>query len=150
MIIEAEKHIVDYATEDPVRPNIEKAQRINERSKVLYYITPTEARVDEQDPEAIVCVKFCNNIPTNEIELENFTGLDNSVLILYTVWSYKRGAGAELVRELVPYVKKHFPAIKRICTLSPKTRTARVFHIRNGAFELQENDETINYEYSME
>lgn len=150
MIVEAKKHKLDYEIEDPVRPHITKEQRINVRSKVFYYVTPLEIRVAEQSPEAVVCAKFCNAVPTTEQELEEFTGLDNSVLVLYTVWSYKRGAGADLVRELVPYVKKHFPAIKRICTLSPKTRTARVFHIRNGAFELQENDETINYEYSME
>jgi hypothetical protein len=33
--------------------------------------------------------------------------------------------------------------------LSPKTEMARKFHMKNGAVELQENDTTINYEYSI-
>ncbi len=44
-------------------------------------------------------------------------------------------------------IKENKQSIKRWVTLSPKTEMARVFHHKNGAFTLQENLETINYEY---
>ena len=150
MIVEAKNHIIDYESEDPVRPNIPKENRINETSKVFYYVTSLDVHVETQTPEAVICVKFCDRIATTESELETFASLDSTVLMLYTVWSNSRGAGATLVRELLPFVKEQFPNIKRVCTLSPKTRTARVFHLRNGAIELRENSETINYEYILE
>jgi len=52
-----------------------------------------------------------------------------------------------LIREAQLYIKENKQSIKRWVTLSPKTEMARVFHHKNGAFTLQENLETINYEY---
>ena len=39
--------------------------------------------------------------------------------------------------------------LNRLITLSPLTDMARNFHLRNGAIELQVNDETQNFEYKI-
>ena len=69
--------------------------------------------------------------------------------MFYTLWSYAPGAGRELALNIVDHVKNNFPHVKRIVTLSPKTEMARRFHLKNGAFELRVNPETINFEYPI-
>jgi hypothetical protein len=106
----------------------------------------------EQDttPKAIVCTSFKDYVPTKEDDiLESKDSEKGNILTLYTIWSYATGAGRNLVFELMDYVKESFNEIERIVTLSPKTDMARRFHMKNGAVELQENDTTINYEYSI-
>ena len=71
--------------------------------------------------------------------------LDNA--ILYSIWSYRKGAGSKLVREYLEMARVQGSPIKRIVTMSPKTEMARRFHLRNGARELRENINTINYIY---
>ena len=40
--------------------------------------------------------------------------------------------------------------IKRVITLSPLTETAKRFHLKNGAKQLQVNEMTQNFEYNIE
>ena len=95
-----------------------------------------------------MCTAFRDYVPTSEDDiLQSATAGKHSVLTLYTIWSYAAGAGRNLVVELLDYVKGSLSEIERIVTLSPKTEIARKFHTKNGAFELQENDTTVNYEY---
>jgi hypothetical protein len=89
-----------------------------------------------------------NNIPTTEEELMSSSDIlvyDNA--ILYSIWSYHKGAGSKLVREYLEWVRIPDSPIKRVITMSPKTEMARNFHYKNGAWLLQANEETVNYEY---
>jgi hypothetical protein len=72
---------------------------------------------------------------------------DPKVAIFYTIWSYKAGAGRQLIFDAVKYIKENRKDINRFITLSPKTEMARRFHIKNGAVVFRDNMETVNYEY---
>jgi len=65
-------------------------------------------------------------------------------IILYSIWSYKKGCGQKLVNTLVEREKDY---VARIVTMSPKTEMAQNFHLRNGAKVFQVNKSTVNYEY---
>ena len=119
--------------DDPVRPELSLEFR-NSHGREIYSTS-----------YAIVCVAYCNDIPKKVTDLNKMAGLDNA--IFYTVWSYKKGAGRDILTVTVDYLKETKPYLKRFVTLSPKTEMAHKFHINNGAFIFRENKQTINYEY---
>jgi hypothetical protein len=129
-----------FLVEDPVRPNIPHVDRVGLNKDIFVM------RDEEDKVQAITCVSYQVTIPTSETELfENCTVPDTAVF--YTIWSYKPGAGRQLIFDAVKYIKEHKPEIIRFVTLSPKTETARKFHIKNGAEVFRENPDTVNYEY---
>jgi len=75
-------------------------------------------------------------------------GVQGSVAIAYTVWAKKKGGGRAIVNEVYKMVKKS-SHLNRLVTLSPLTKMARNFHIKNGAKELQVNEASQNFEYDI-
>ena len=71
-------------------------------------------------------------------------------VVFYTIWSYTKGSGRELIINASKHILKEHPTIKNIVTLSPKTEMAEKFHIRNGAWHFRENPDTINYAYKLD
>ena len=129
-----------FLSEDPVRPNIPYVDRIGDHKDIFVM------RDAEDKAQAITCVSYQATVPASEAELFAYT--DNpEVAVFYTIWSYKPGAGRQLIFDAVAYIKEHRQDIKRFVTLSPKTEMARRFHIKNGAIVLRENHDTVNYEY---
>ena len=129
-----------FITEDPVRPNIPQVDRIGDNKDIF-------VMRDENDKvQAITCVSYQKTIPTTEAELFEKT-LSPEVAIFYTIWSYKPGAGKQLIFDAVSYIKEHKTNIDRFVTLSPKTEMAKRFHLKNGAVVFRENEDTVNYEY---
>ena len=63
-----------------------------------------------------------------------------SYLVAYTVWSRKKGAGREIIKNLAEYADQL--NYERLVTLSPLTPMATHFHISNGAKQLYINEET--------
>ena len=127
--------------EDPVRPSIWPEERVSLTRDVW-------ALIEDKQLAAILCVAHKNIIPTTEAELMSRSDAwegDNA--ILYSIWSYRKGAGSTLVREYLEWVRIPGASIKRVVTMSPKTEMARNFHYKNGARLLQANEETVNYEY---
>ena len=127
--------------EDPVRPGIWPEERVS-------FTRDVWALIEDKQVAAILCVAYMNNIPTTEAELMSRSDIlvyDNA--ILYSIWSYHKGAGSKLVREYLEWVRIPDSPIKRVITMSPKTEMARNFHYKNGARLLQTNEETVNYEY---
>jgi hypothetical protein len=94
----------------------------------------------------MVCVSLHDFVPAAVNDLSAETDQPDTA-VFYTIWSYKPGAGARLLRETVGAIRSQYPHITRFITLSPKTEMARRFHTRNGAGMLRENPETVNYEY---
>ncbi len=88
---------------------------------------------------------MCEDVPTCEKELDT----PGDIAVFYTVWSYDRGAGRQIVFDAIDWAKQNTDA-ERFVTLSPKTEMAKKFHLGNGAIILQENTDTINYEYIQE
>ena len=107
---------------------------------------------------AVMCFAFTNKIPKTVDELDQFSkdaflqsvNRDQNVgkiAIAYTVWS-KKGGGKLIVKQVYKMIKKS-NHLNRLVTLSPLTEMARKFHLRNGAVELQVNEETQNFEYKV-
>ena len=132
-------NLLDYIKDDPVRPEISREFRVCDN----HFIS---ALINDQ-PEAMVCVSLQDSIPATVEELLNHRTSSPTMAIFYTIWSYRPGAGSQLLRETVAEIQKMFPGITRFITLSPKTEMAEKFHLRNGAVVFRENQETINYEY---
>ena len=130
--------LLDYLKDDPVRPEISREFRVSGQRFV-------SALVDET-PKAMVCVSLHDFVPENVEGLEKDSDEANTA-IFYTIWSYAPGAASELLFATVDEIRARFPTVTRFVTLSPKTKMARRFHIKNGAHVLRENNDTINYEY---
>ena len=130
-----------FLLEDPVRPQIPTEQRVGTNRAI--FVLHEEDRVD-----AITCVSYQNCVPEREIDL--FQPGEATIAVFYTIWSYRQGAGRELLLTSLERIRQDNPAITRFITLSPKTELARRFHLRNGARIYQENLETINYEYMLD
>jgi hypothetical protein len=128
--------------DDPVRPHIPHEQRFGANRQVF-------ALTENNIVSAVVCARFCKGIPSSEQELlENIEEPDTAVF--YTIWSYKPGAGQQLLREGLKKVQAELPNVKRFVTLSPLTDMARKFHIKNGASVFRVNSDTVNYEYNRD
>ncbi len=125
--------------DDPVRPEIPLEERVGPGRTVF---------VLEKDnqPAAVVCVSFQDFIPTLVSQLIP-SQQEPQTAIFYTIWSYKPGAGRELIMAVRDWIRENIPSVNRFVTLSPKTELARRFHLKNGAAVLQENPDTVNYEY---
>ena len=139
--------------EDPVRPELDLVFRQTYGRKIL------GLRDDEGDISAIICFAFTDEVPKTVEELEKFSydsairssnraGVQGSIAVAYTVWAKKKGGGRAIINEVYKRIKKS-NHLNRLVTLSPLTKMARNFHIKNGAKELQVNETSQNFEYDM-
>lgn len=131
--------LINFLIDDPVRPEIPKDVRVGKNKDI--FVSKESDKIT-----AITCVSYQLNIPEDVSDLFE-TCIEPNVAVFYTIWSYKPGAGRNLILESVKHIKETNTSIKRFVTLSPKTDVAKKFHLRNGACVLRENPATINYEY---
>ena len=127
----------EYIKDDPVRPTLSYAWRKSVGE--IYYIG------EEDDPSAIVCVAMTTYIhkDARDIALSD-RGL---YAIPYSVWSYKKGAGGQIIMDLRDWAIHN--GWERLVTMSPKTDMAHRFHIKNGALLIKHNKTSRNYEYAL-
>ena len=137
MIRLATEKELEHIENDPVRPHISKEWRIRSGREVYVLVR-------EDCIAACICVGYTQEVPTNENDL-NLVG--DQVAVFYTVWSYQKGAGRELVNGVSDLIKHQRPWVKRFVTLSPLTDMARKFHISNGAKFLAKHIDCQNFEY---
>ena len=148
-LVELEKCDIN---DDPVRPELTNEFRTSYGRKIYGVKYKNEIH-------AVMCFAFTNEIPITVNELDQFSRdaflqsaqRDQNVgkiAIAYTVWSKKKGGGKLIVKEVYKMIKKS-NHLNRLVTLSPLTDMARKFHLRNGAKELQVNEETQNFEYKV-
>tara|TARA_Y100001970_G_C14211779_1_gene847363 strand:- start:1310 stop:1828 length:519 start_codon:yes stop_codon:yes gene_type:complete len=140
-------------SEDPVRPDLDVKFRTSYGRKIFGVKYKKEIC-------AIMCFGFTNEIPKtiNEFDLmtkdahlqsASWRSKDiGKIAIAYTLWSKKKGGGKLIVKEVFKKIKKS-NHLNRLITLSPLTEMARNFHLRNGAKELQVNEESQNFEYKI-
>lgn len=138
----------EYIKDDPVRPHFSYEWRTFSGREVW-------TLTNEQDrPDAIICVAFTNEVPTNEWELDLYSqaaqqeGQHGSIAVFYTVWSYRSGAGQEIVNGIAKHLYEHYPWLNKWVTLSPLTEMAERFHIRNGAILLARHVDCQNFDYT--
>ena len=139
-------------SKDPVRPELDNIFRTSYGRKIFGVKYKGEIH-------AVMCFAFTNKIPKNVKELDlmsrdaflqsaNRDQKVGMIAIAYTVWSNKKGGGKLIVNEVFKMIKKS-NHLNRLITMSPLTEMARNFHLRNGAIELQVNNETQNFEYKF-
>jgi len=126
--------------DDPVRPEIPAEWRVSDNREVLTLVD------ENKNPLAVVCVAFCDGIPSSVEELLT-ESMKPSVAIFYTIWSYAGGGGRSLIQEARNYIQDTYDHITRFVTLSPTTELAKRFHTKNGAEVFRQNLDTVNYEY---
>ena len=91
-------------SEDPVRPELTLGFRIMHGRKVfgLKY---------NDEIEAIVCTALCPEVPHTVREMDymsqvaNQDGQRGEIVVAYTVWSRKKGAGKEIIKKLGEWAK---------------------------------------------
>ena len=138
--------------EDPVRPELDNTFRRSYGRKIFGVKYGGEIH-------AVMCFAYTNQIPKSVEELDVFSQdahLQSTlrgqnvgrIAIAYTVWSKKKGGGKLIVKEVFKMIKKS-NHLNRLVTLSPLTEMARNFHLKNGADEIQVNEETQNFEYKI-
>ena len=138
--------------DDPVRPHIDPQWRVSDGREVYSLTEDQYAEFDEvlhEGPTAIICVSYCNEIPTSEEDLITYNDPDGNIAVFYTVWSYDPGAGREIVRTVAEHIKQHHKSVIRYVTLSPLTVMAERFHTRNGAKLIFKHDTCQNFEYTI-
>lgn len=133
--------LIRLIKDDPVRPEIPADFRVNENSRIFVLEDETT-----QEPLAVTCVKFLEQIPESVEDLAS-AAVNTNTAVFYTIWSYAQGAGARLIQEAQAHIKTTKPEVDTYVTLSPKTEMARRFHLKNGAEIYRENPETVNYLY---
>ena len=131
-------------SDDPVRPELDLEFRLSP-GRTVYALT------EDGEYKAAICLAYCNDVPTTVKELDKLSqatinGTHSSIAVAYTVWGKKPRAGRKIITDLMEIIKKD-DTVHRLVTLSPKTAMAKKFHLNNGAFVLQLNTETDNYEY---
>ena len=129
------KNETEVLKDDPVRPHIEKLDKVGKQVFVL------------DDLSAVICTCYCNDVPTTEAELEEYRNDLGTTLVAYTVWSNKKGAGRDIVNKLLDIAKQN--DVERLVTLSPLTEMAERFHIKNGAKLISKSDTCQNFEYEL-
>ena len=125
--------------DDPVRPHIPLEQRINDAAEILILRAGEEVL-------AATCMQWLKDVPEDEQDLIEM-GKDHNVAVFYTIWSYSPGAGAKLLKEAAAWLLKDYPNIQSIVTLSPQTKMAERFHMKNGATVHRTNETSVNYKY---
>ena len=133
-------------SEDPVRPELTLGFRITKGRKIfgLKY---------NDEIEAIVCIALCPEVPFTVREMDYMSQAANQedqrgeIVIAYTVWSRKRGAGREIITKLREWTIEN--KFSRLVTLSPLTPMATHFHIKNGAKQVHINGVSQNFEYKL-
>ena len=126
-----------HFVKDPVRQHIPINFRVSKPNETYVY------SFDDQI-DAVICVAYTKNVPMNEQELEV---VGDEIATFYTVWSYTKGAGTNIIFAVKEYIEKNKPNVQRFVTLSPCTEMATRFHIKNGAVLLNKYEEFQNFEY---
>ena len=139
-------------TQDPVRPELDNKFRTSYGRKMF-------GLKHDGEIKAVMCFAFTNQVPKTVEEMDVLSkdaamqavhraGVQGSVAIAYTVWSLKKGGGKMIVKEVYKMIKKS-NHLNRLITLSPLTKMAEKFHLRNGAKLIQKNETTQNFEYTV-
>ena len=139
-----------FINDDPVRNHIPLEWRIADGREIYALYEDRYAEYDEvlsEDPEAIICVAYTDQIPQNEQDLTDYQG--QRIAVFYTVWSYSKGAGRIIVNSVAEHIKNTKPKVERYVTLSPLTEMAERFHLSNGAKFLNRYKDCQNFEYTV-
>ena len=148
--LETLEQVYPLAKDDPVRPHLPADWRIRHGREVYVLYEDQyaeEAPVLFEGPRAVICVAYTKGVALTEKDLDNTEDPDTAMF--YTVWSYDKGAGREIVNAVATHIKETRDDIVRYMTLSPLTEMAEKFHLRNGAKFFRKGSLCQNFEYAL-
>jgi len=131
-----------WFNKDPVRPELNIAFRTASGRRVFGLMDA------DGSYKSFICIARTTAIPSDTKELDEFTSEFGGIVIPYSVWSYHKGAGREIINQVLDLARGD-DSVLRVVTLSPLTDMAKRFHLRNSAFELRVNASTVNFEYIL-
>ena len=141
------EHVTDrpslWSSSDPVRPELDVDFKTSPGRGVLGLMGP------DGEWKAFMCYARTTSVPGSVEELDQYTSPEGSCIIPYTVWSNEKGAGREIINQVLVLAKDPDMKVERVVTLSPTTQMARKFHLRNGATIFRTNETTVNFEYKL-
>ena len=102
-------------SQDPVRPELNLKWRTSYNRRI-FGLQCNEAI------EGVICFAFTNDVPHTVRELDLMSRVatyekNADIIIAYTVWSRKKGAGKKIMQVALQYAKSN--GFKRVVTLSP-------------------------------
>ena len=127
--------------DDPVRPDIPREFRVSSNAVVFVLLD------SDSVPEAVVCCAYRDAVPDTVDALLSASSEHVNTAVFYTIWSYRAGAGRQLIRAAREWIQGEQGGIENYVTLSPPTEMARLFHLRNGAQVFRVNLDSVNYLY---
>lgn len=133
-----------WESDDPVRPDLDASFKTQPGREVL------GLKGEDGSWNAFMCYARTFLVPKDIKELKELTNPHGNIVVPYTVWSYRKGAGRAIINEVLQLIKDINMNVDRVVTLSPVTEMAEKFHLRNGATVFRRNAETINFEYSLQ
>lgn len=143
MLLKLNKYIVeDVIKDDPVRPHITSDWR-TDHGREVFGLYEDESY---EKLRSVICVAYTDIIPKDEPDMET-PGTTHAVF--YTVWSYDKGAGRDIVFAVADKIRSEKSNVTRYVTLSPLTDMASKFHINNGAKFLEKYQNCQNFEYAV-
>lgn len=143
MLIKLDKRFVrEVVNDDPVRPHISADWRTL-CGREVYGLYDDKGI----DLRAVICVAYTDEVPTCERDM-GFIG--SKIAVFYTVWSYDKGAGRDIVFAVANHIRDSKPTVERWVTLSPLTEMAKNFHMKNGAKFLNKHFDCQNFEYDLD
>jgi hypothetical protein len=131
-----------WFNKDPVRPELNVDFKMEAGREVF------GLKDENGEYKAFLCMARTDDVPVSTADLDTLTSFSGNIAVPYSVWSYQKGAGREIINQVLTLMRRA-KSVKRVVTLSPLTDMARNFHLRNDAFELQVNEATANFEYLL-
>jgi hypothetical protein len=132
-----------WGFEDPVRPELDVAFKTSIGRGVF------GLKGEDGKWKAFMCYARTSSIPRDIEDLTIYTCPDGPYIIPYTVWSYEKGAGRTIINKVLSMIKNADISAQRVVTLSPQTKMAERFHIRNKAKVFRRNSAFVNFEYEL-
>ena len=144
MLLKLNEYIVkDIINDDPVRPHI-KAKWRSEHGREVFGLYEDESF---ETLRSVICVAYTDAIPAEEKDMDT---VGSNTAVFYTVWSYDRGAGRDIVFATAAHIKSNHKDVVQYVTLSPLTKMAEQFHTKNGAKLIAKHKTCQNFEYTVQ
>lgn len=132
---------VKLFSDDPVRPEISVNFRTHSPDNCVFVL------LGDSGPRAVLCCSFKSSVPSSIEELLKFEYAGASNAIFYSVWSYSRGSGREIILQARDWICKNYSHITGFYTFSPLDDRVRDFHHGLGARTYRVNEFGVNYQY---
>lgn len=142
IIVNAEDPYVKFLSDDPVRPEIPISFRCHSPDNCVFVLLGQSA-----EPLAVLCCSFKSFVPSVGDQLTIFEYAPIRNAIFYSVWSYSRGSGRQIIPLAKSWIESNYSHITGFYTFSPLGDVVRDFHHSLGARTFRVNESSVNYVY---